>query len=265
MLEYYRSKKRGFPLFFVFLKGRIMKRILASLFITIILSVPSAASSAQWAGYTPYLQQGWNLLGNSLNQHISVAEMFGDMNATVPGVTPYVKSVWRWNAQAQTWLFYSPQLSYEGNLSYAASKGYGVLDVIPPGEGYWVQSTSSGTLYLPQQEGETYDILSGFQAASAGWNLMAAQTYGTPEDINKNATPTPPQPDFTPANFISLWAWETSNAQWYFYSPGMSPRQNTDYAAAKGHLDFGTTGKMLLPGQGFWMNKPYEPNDGGKG
>ena len=75
---------------------------------------------------------GWNLLGNPVNQSITVTDTFGDASK--------VTSVWKWDSSAANWQFYAPGMSVAELQGYAASQGYSVLSEIAPGEGYWVNA-----------------------------------------------------------------------------------------------------------------------------
>lgn len=78
------------------------------------------------------LAPSWNLLGNSLNQSLSLATLFND-----PGT---VVSVWKCDAGTSVRQFYTPQMNAAAMQTFAASKGYAVLSEIKPGEGNWANA-----------------------------------------------------------------------------------------------------------------------------
>ncbi len=234
--------------------------------ILILLVLVSFSASAQQVSYQTHLQGGWNLLGNPFNNAQKVQDIYGTKEKPKEGVTEQIKSIWLWYAPASSWQFYSPLMSAEENSSFAASKGYGVLNSIIPGNGYWVNTKSNTNIYLPSQEGTMYEAATTFQPLPGGWNLMAAPWWVSPETFNEMVAATPPLPETKPQNFISLWVWDTNQytfGQWRFYSPQMSAKQNADYAAAKGYGDF-SDGHQLQLGKGMWINK-FHVYYGGKG
>lgn len=78
--------------------------------------------------YTPLA--GWNILGNSSDQPINVANIFGDPNQ--------VTTVWKWDRNPGQWAFYSPTMTSAELIAYAQAKGYNLLIKIYPTEGFWV-------------------------------------------------------------------------------------------------------------------------------
>jgi hypothetical protein len=177
---------------------------------------------------------GWNLLGNSLNQGISVASVFGDPNV--------VTTVWKWDSAKTGWQFYAPSMDATALQTYASGKGYGVLSVINPGEGYWVNARVQPT--LGAQSGNAFNLTAANLAA--GWNLVATGNDVAPSAFNQTLGATP---------LTTLWAWDNPSSQWYFYAPSLESNGTlSNYIAGKGYLDFGS--KTLGNGNGFWVNKP---------
>jgi hypothetical protein len=188
---------------------------------------------------------GWNLLGNSLNQILSVVPTFTD--------TAIVTTVWKWDVTVPGWQFYAPSMTPTELQTYVTSKGYGVLSSINPGEGYWVNAKVAGS--LGAQSGSAYTLTSA--SLATGWNLVATSTDVTPSTFNISLSATPPSQGTIPINLTTLWAWDNPLSQWYFYAPGLEASGGLGaYTSGKGYLDFNATGKTLGNGVGFWVNKP---------
>jgi len=191
--------------------------------------------------YSLNLPSGWNLLGNSLNQALTVSTLFNDANA--------ITSVWKWDPYGLGWQFYAPSMSATELQTYAASKGYAVLSTINPGDGYWVNVKSPPA--LGTQAGDSF-ILTGMNLAK-GWNLVATGNDITPTEFNANL-----KASAVPANLTTLWAWDNPSSKWLFYAPSLETQGGTalsGYIASKGYLDFVTTNKKLGNGTGFWVNR----------
>ena len=206
---------------------------------------PNATSTATVncivGSYNLLVPPGWNLLGNSLNQTLSVASLFGDPNT--------VTTVWKWDAMNAQWQFYTPQMDATALQTYATGKGYGVLSVINPGEGYWVNAKSQPS--LATQSGTSVNL----PAANlvAGWNLVATGNDVTPSAFNTSLNAIPPA-----VGVNTLWAWDNPLSQWYFYAPSLEVQGGTalaDYIASKSYLDFTQRNKTLGNGTGFWVNR----------
>ena len=207
--------------------------------------VTQSITVSQDTSQTLSFAQGWNLLGNSLNQALSVAPTFSD--------AAVVSTVWKWDIVNSGWQFYSPQLNATELQIYAASKGYGVLSVINPGEGYWVNArvaTSLGT-----QSGTAFTLTSANLAA--GWSLVATGNDVTPAAFNIALSATPPSPGTIPLNLTTLWVWDNASSNWYFYAPSLEASGGlVNYITGKGYLHFKQFSKTLGKGIGFWVNKP---------
>jgi len=202
-----------------------------------IVTIPGAAAESCIVGpysYSLTLPPGWNLLGNSLNQTLSVATLYGDRNS--------VTTVWKWDTGTSGWQFYTPQMDAAALQTYAAGKGYGVLAEIKPGEGYWVNAIAQPA--LATQSGVSFNLTAANLVQ--GWNLVATGNAVTPAAFNQSLGATP---------LTTLWAWNNASSQWYFYAPSLDAQGTlSGYVSAKGYLDFG--GKTLDRGTGFWVNKP---------
>ena len=192
------------------------------------------------------LTQGWNLFGNSQLKPVAVTDLFSD---------PFnVISVWKWDVAASRWQFYTPTLGAEQLQSYVSSRGFGVLSVINPGEGYWVNAKVS--VSLGNQTGIAFNLAAA--NLLPGWNLVATGGDLTPSAFNLSLNLSPPAAGVVPLNVTSLWAWNSALSQWYFYAPSLEAQGGTaltDYITSKSYLDFTASSKTLMPGTGFWVNK----------
>ena len=193
------------------------------------------------------LVPGWNLLGNPINQNITVAAKFGDASK--------VNSVWKWDATKANWQFYAPELNATALQSYAASNGYSVLSEINPGDGYWVNAKT--TADLGALCGSSINLRRS--SLASGWNLVSTASAITPQDFNLSLSTTPPTPGQTPVNMESLWAWDEVRSQWYFYAPALDAQGGSalaSYIKAQNYEDFGSNAKALGNGAGFWVRRP---------
>ena len=184
------------------------------------------------------LDAGWNLLGNSSSGTVEVLAAFGD--------TSKLYTVWKWIASAAKWAFYAPSLVGQALSDYAAGKGYEVLNTINGGEGFWVNAKTAFTAQLP-----ALPLMpsTAFQTMPLGWNLIAIGDNKTPSQFNALAGAGTP--------LTTLWTWNTSLANWYFYAPSLEANGTlSSYITSKGYLDFTTANKTLGPGVGFWVNRP---------
>ncbi len=195
---------------------------------------------------------GWNLLGNSVNAPLVVADNF----ANAVNIT----TVWKWILATSKWAFYAPTLIGQALTDYAATKGYDVLTTINGGEGFWVNAKTTFTAQLPAGTAIStpyfQDQLNPAQnKLILGWNLIATGDNKTPSEFNKLLSVTPPAIGVVPLNVTTLWAWDSGLMNWYFYAPILEANGGlTNYITSKGYLDFGS--KTLTPTTGFWVNKP---------
>ena len=193
----------------------------------------------------------WNLVGNSVNATLDVAGTFGDAGK--------VSTVWKWIAASSKWAFYTPTIP-DGGAAYAATKGYDVLTTINAGEGFWVNAKATLTASLPSGAALTaisfQDQVNPTQnRLLSAWNLIATGDNVTPSVFNHGLSLTPPAPGVVPLNVTSLWAWDSSIGNWYFYAPSLEANGGLlNYITSKNYLDFAT--RALDPTMGFWVNKP---------
>lgn len=210
------------------------------------------ASSGLAATTTYNFSSGWNLAGNSASEPMGVPGIFGDASK--------VTSVWKWHATNSRWAFYSPALA-DGGAAYAAGKGYDYLNVIEPGEGFWINAAQP---FSYTSEDSALVISTTFQRGKpaeprAGWNLMSVGDGVTPGTFNASMGISPPSSGVTPLNLTTLWAWDNVTSKWFFYSPDLEARGGaalTDYIASKGYQDFTVKDRKLTAGTGFWVNSP---------
>jgi hypothetical protein len=76
------------------------------------------------------LNQGWNLVGFKANQSYAIETLLGTKGQKV-------NSIWKW--ENSTWSVYLPTMSDKGQ-GYAQAKGFGFLQTIQAGEGFWVNA-----------------------------------------------------------------------------------------------------------------------------
>jgi hypothetical protein len=220
----------------------------------------SASKSVQVLDASAYptqtltLKTGWNLLGNGVAAPISVNDVFGNAVMPVSGMSSAITSVWKWDAVNHRWSFFAPSMSPANLISYAASKGYNVLNVIHPGEGFWVNA--SQPVSLPALTAAPISFSSN--GLINGWNLVSMGQQMTPSDFSAQVSETPPATNEVPQGYISLWAWDTDTNNWFFHAPSLEASGGLaavkKYADSKNYLDFASRGKALSLGTGFWVN-----------
>jgi hypothetical protein len=228
--------------------------------ITITSNSSSSPHTLALSGSTPApasisldLLKGWNLLGNGQDQTLPIATLFGDpLNVT---------TVWKWDVTKPGWQFYAPSMDTAALQTYTASKGYGVLTAINPGEGFWVNAVQPLTVAQPSGTAIAGSDFSAGKpyALKLGWNLVSTGDSITPSAFNIGLSATPPSPGTVPLNLTTLWAWDNPQSKWYFYAPNLEGQGGTaliDYITGKGYLDFTASSKILGSGVGFWVNKP---------
>ena len=216
-------------------------------------STPNAVRMVRGGQASLALTKDWNLLGNGWNQSLPVASVFGDATR--------VTTVWKWDVAKAGWQFYSPTMTTQDLQTYAAGKGFGVLSAVGAGEGFWVNVKQPFTVILPNGavvRGVDFQS-GGARALAAGWNLIAIGEALKAGGFNSALSTSPPVASVVPQNLSTLWAWDNAESKWYFYSPQLDAKGGTaltDYIASKGYLDFTAANRLLLPGTGFWVNKP---------
>jgi len=129
----------------------------------------AAISVSTFAQIHP-LSPGWNLIANDTGQEIATASIFGIPTATTSAGSTVI-SVWAWDAKTARWGFFSPSLSDVALASYSTSNGYSVLNQIPIGAGFWVNSTASTSLNLSNSA-----IGTGYPIAFEGLILQTIET-----------------------------------------------------------------------------------------
>ena len=126
----------------------------APLTLTLPSGTPAATAPVQ------ALVSGWNLAGNNTTAPIDPVTLFGNTTTPLSGITSQIVTVWKWDAVNAGWMFYAPSLTSTALATYAASKSYGVLTTILPGEGFWINSAAALSLALPP-------VISGVAASGA--------------------------------------------------------------------------------------------------
>jgi len=190
---------------------------------------------------------GWNLLGNPVNQTITVSEKFGDATR--------VNTVWKWDNSKGRWQFYTPAMDAASLQRYVNDQGYGVLTEVNPGDGYWINAKTQAD--FGSICGSSINLRQS--GLPSGWNLVSTASQISPKDFNLTLSTTPPTSGQVPINMTSLWAWDNARSRWYFYAPSLEAQSNTalsDYINSNGYEDFTISGKTLGNGVGIWVNRP---------
>ena len=211
------------------------------------------------------LVTGWNLIGNSVEAPLDVT------TSTVLNDTNKVVSVWKWEPRGMNgltnpaWAFYAPSLAANGTLdSYAASKGYDVLTTINGGEGFWVNAKLDFAIQLPSgvsiSSSSFADQTTG-NKLPAGWSLISTGDNPTPKVFANTISVTLPTDVTAATSIITLWAWDSSSMNWYFYAPSLDNAGTlASYISGKVYLNFSgsvtTQAKTLDSTTGFWVNHP---------
>lgn len=193
------------------------------------------------------LAKRWNLLGNSIGAPLNMVSTFGDPLQPVAGVTEVVHSVWKWDSVNLKWAVFSPRLTPVQLAAFAAANNYSVLQVVQPGEGYWVNA--SQPVALSARIAGKVSLSPG--SVVSGWNMLSTGDTMTAADLFASLSAGTPCPG--PAQ-RSLWAWDAASQRWLFYAPCLDPVTVKDYADANGYLDFQMESFLLGHGIGFWIN-----------
>ena len=206
----------------------------------LLITAPSlfAAGIESAMGATISFVPGWTLAGNGSTGPMTVASVFGDSTKVV--------TVWKWVSSKGVWAFYTPGIA-DGGAAFAASKGYDALTTINGGEGFWVNAKTAFTATLPTGSAVTS---ASFQSTlPAGWSLIAIGDSKAPRDFDIALSTTPPAPGVIPTNLTTLWAWDPTQSNWYFYAPALDANATlSSYVASKSYLSFGT---KVLDREGF--------------
>ncbi len=195
---------------------------------------------------------GWNLLGNSIQTPLDIATTFADANK--------VTTVWKWVPASNRWAFYAPSMNAATLATYAASKGYDVLSVVNAGEGFWINAKLPFAAQPPTGAAiastSFADQPTPPHRLPAGWSLIAVGDKPTPRNfVNAIATTPPVAPAVAATSLTTLWAWDSTLSNWYFYAPSLDNSGGlSGYVSNKSYLNFGT--KVLDPSMGFWVNHP---------
>jgi hypothetical protein len=248
-----------------------LKRILLTL-ITLCNTLAFAEVVTDTTGIT--LFKGWNLVGNSVEAPITVADSFGDGNQAI--------TLWKWVTSGSTagisypaWAFYAPSQA-DGGKAYAASKGYDFLTTINAGEGFWVNAkipfvtplpsgnAVQASSFMPALSSTNPPTAGGVHALSKGWSLIATSGDPTPEQLDSalsTSASTPPASGKVYNNLTTLWAWDAGQSMWYFWAPNLVNNGGlATYLLNKGYLDFatfpGTPAGSLSSTTGVWVNMP---------
>ena len=224
----------------------------------------STASTSSASTVTLSLNKGWNLIGTGGVQAFAVGNYFSDSSKVV--------SVWKWISNQSQWAFYAPSMSLSALVTYADSKGYAALDGVNGSDGFWVNAAQAHNVTLPFNG--AYKAINHRGSLVSGWNLVAdGETDLLPVQFNNRLTQysgsTPPTVglDTTTSvyqpNLTSLWAWDATHSNWFFYAPTLDRDQTlTAYTQSKGYADFASNNKTLGPGVGFWVNVPSSSTTG---
>jgi hypothetical protein len=229
-------------------------------------SITVTGGGGTGTGATLTFAQNWNLVGNSVEATLTVASAFGD--------PAKVNTVWKWIPSTSQWAFYAPSLS-GGGQQYAQSKGYVFLTTINAGEGFWVNAKIQFNASLPSgaavQSSSFMPAINldagGTHALPHNWSLIATGDSPSPAQFDAaiaTAAAVPPsQQGNVYTSLTTLWAWDATHTNWYFWAPALVNTSSTalgTYITQKGYLDFSTipssqTG-TLSPTTGFWVNMP---------
>lgn len=168
----------------------------------------------------------WNLLSSTIGFEVSA--VFSDADNFA--------SVWKWTTNesgGKSWAVYLPG----GNsATYAADKGFLVLELIKPGEGFWVNSKAKETQQLaitgPPDDAPPLP-------PDPGWNLVGLKALQPPLAVTELE------------QVISVWAWRDGQSGAKTWAVFLSGQDSSSYATAKGFIVLDT----IYPGEGFWVNK----------
>ena len=130
---------------------------------------------------------------------------------------------------------------------YADGKGYGVLSVVAPGEGFWVNAKTATT--LTAMSGAPFNLSSANLVK--GWNLVATGDEITPTVLSSNLANSL---KMSKQSISTVWAWDAPSSTWKFFAPKLEAQGGTilsNYIISKGYKAFSTA---IAATEGFWMN-----------
>jgi hypothetical protein len=167
------------------------------------------------------LGSGWNLIASP---EPIVVDSFALAH-------PEIISLWKY--EFGTWSVY---LNNGTTIAYANSKGFGILDTINQGEGFWVNVQVPLTLTF-----QSIDVIESISLVE-GWSLRGLK--------GKAALSIPEMQTLAGAqSFTVTSVWKWSNNGWFVTLPGKTDL-GQDYANSKGF----TLLTVVNPGEGFWVN-----------
>lgn len=82
---------------------------------------------------------GWNLLASQVPARVAVSSLVQGQGAM---------NLWKWDALAGRWAFFSNAMDAQALAGYIADKGFGLLASISYGEGFWVHGEAPAILTL---------------------------------------------------------------------------------------------------------------------
>ncbi len=104
----------------------------------------------------------------------------------------------------------------------------------------------------------------GTHALLSGWNLIATGDSPTPAQFSAaiaTANSIPPSAGQASTNLNTLWAWDVTKQNWYFWAPSLANSGAlAGFINSRSYLDSsnmpGTTIGVLSSTTGFWVNVP---------
>ncbi len=252
-----------------------MNKIFSVVLFAVVLLVPGLSAAQTYVTQEVKVSNGWNLHGAVTGTPLFPWPTFGNLVDNDPtngvwwnigGLTENIVSVWKWNAEAYKWEFYSPRLDSTTMAGYAQNHGIGVLSVINPGEGFWI--LSKGETWMYQSGYLADDLITTWGLGGGvknGWNLLAVPVGMTVEEFAGLFDQNPPAPGVIPGvdKIMSVWGWDSAAGKWKFYSPQMlqyyEPWYMDRFIAEKGYTHFT---EPLQQGEAVWV---YYQMYGGKG
>lgn len=105
----------------------------------------SDAAGVEEGGADPSEQQsvladaGWTLLSSRVPSRVAVSPLLADQGAM---------TLWKWDAVAGQWAFYTNAMDAQALAAYIADKGFSLLTDISYGDGFWVNGEAATILTL---------------------------------------------------------------------------------------------------------------------